>query len=196
MTQRKNLLSTLPCLHKKYENSHLQRDEVYQILYSFSNTRYYSRRWCKLKWSTSEDSETNEFPILLLNIVLHVPDRRVDQITPGYYCTLPRNMAKKRNNISLSRNSSLEGSMDEVNNLLYFLLLLIWNLLLQTLPPDRRRLTQSLQYSILLQTWHHLSLFSDLSVQSDHNPDPPPQPVQQGCHHVLRCLVLLLHLRS
>ena len=45
---------------------------------------------------------------------LLLADSRVDQITPGYYCTLPRDMAKRRNNMALSRNSSMDGSMDEV----------------------------------------------------------------------------------
>lgn len=45
---------------------------------------------------------------------LQQADSRVDQITPGYYCTLPRNMAKRRNNMALSRNSSMDGSMDEI----------------------------------------------------------------------------------
>ena len=45
---------------------------------------------------------------------LLLADSRVDQITPGYYCTLPRNMAKRRNNMALSSNSSMDGSMDEV----------------------------------------------------------------------------------
>ena len=44
----------------------------------------------------------------------------VDHLTPGYYCTLPRNMVKRGKHESfgdkttISRNNSLDGSMDEV----------------------------------------------------------------------------------
>ena len=45
----------------------------------------------------------------------------VDTLTPGYYCTLPRNMARRHKQPGqhqprqlLSRNNSVEGSMDQV----------------------------------------------------------------------------------
>ena len=71
MTHRKNLLSSLPCLHIEYNFPICRENEVYQILYSFSNTRYYSTRWCKLKWSTSEEKMEQQMNIEadLLNIL-------------------------------------------------------------------------------------------------------------------------------
>jgi len=44
----------------------------------------------------------------------------VDHLTPGYYCTLPRNIARRHKlgeqslGTQLSRNSSLDGSLDEI----------------------------------------------------------------------------------
>ena len=47
----------------------------------------------------------------------------VDHLTPGFYCTLPRNMARRHKQgvgeqgvgpQGISRNSSLDGSMNEV----------------------------------------------------------------------------------
>ena len=54
-----------------------------------------------------------------------IVDISVDHLTPGYYCTLPRNMARRHkqghggeagpgHQQGISRNSSLDGSMNEV----------------------------------------------------------------------------------
>ena len=70
---------------------------------------------------------------------LLLADSRVDQITPGYYCTLPRNMAKRRNNMALSRNSSMDGSMDEVTLYSH-----IWQIFLQRQSVPQMLLVQTL----------------------------------------------------
>ena len=62
------------------------------------------------------------FVVLWLKLSISIFCFLVDHLTPGYYCTLPRNMikrnkreaAERNGSATISRNNSLDGSMDEV----------------------------------------------------------------------------------
>merc|ERR1719410_1236578 len=81
----------------------------------------FKRRSVCLPGSGQMQGHNNPNSSFALSPSVHSRDvqQSVDHLTPGYYCTLPRNIARRhklgeQTLGTLSRNSSLDGSLDEI----------------------------------------------------------------------------------